>query len=190
MSASDSDPRFSAMPANLPSQRVRPRSTRAQVPGTASHITKSIASSNCNSPRPTSRLIGATGKILSCSPQSLHVPLIESRHRYYATDNIAGLSHQSGSDMTVRGQFLANGYLTNTADTNYRGIDNDSPVFGFAVDLGTLSTTTISTLFQISLHQEKCIQFERALNSTEQLPCLWTNYYSTDTDAVRTKSSF
>lgn len=56
---------------------------------------------------------------------------------YYATDNTKGLTYQSGADADVRSQFIDNGKLANTEDTNYRGIDDRFPVFGFAKDLGT-----------------------------------------------------
>lgn len=102
---------------------------------------------------------------------------------YYATENLAGLTYQSGADTDVRGQFLANGRLANTQDTNYRAIDDAYPVFGFAVDLGKVSTSSVSTLFQLSLHQENCVQFEGA-NGNQSVPCLWTSYFDDETSAV------
>lgn len=106
------------------------------------------------------------------------------RNRYYAVENSTGLTHQSGADVTVRDQFLANGSLTNGADTEYRAIDDNFPVFGFAIDLGSISSTPLTTLFQLSLHQRNCIQFESGLNNVQQLGCLWNSYFSTDTEAV------
>lgn len=102
---------------------------------------------------------------------------------YYATENTAELTHQSGEDTTVRGQFFDNGFLANTEDTNYRAIDDDYPVFGFAVNLGEVGSSTTSTLFQLSLHQDYCVQFEGA-NGNETVPCLWTSYFASDTAAV------
>ena len=102
---------------------------------------------------------------------------------YYATKDVKGLTYQSGADMDVRRQFLGNGRLTNTQDTNYRAIDNDYPVFGFALDLGVVSTSPVSSLFQLSLHQENCVQFEGA-NGNQSVPCLWTSYFSDDASAV------
>jgi hypothetical protein len=81
------------------------------------------------------------------------------------------------------GQFLRSGHLSNTQDTNYRPIDDDFPVFGFAVDIGKVSTSSVSTLFQLSLHQENCVQFEGA-NGNQTAPCLWTSYFSDETSAV------
>ena len=102
---------------------------------------------------------------------------------YYATENTVQLSHQSGADFDVRGQFLNNGYLANTEDTNYRAIDDAYPVFGFAVNVGQVASQSVSTLFQLSLHQDDCIQFENA-SGNQSVPCMWTNYFDSDTAAV------
>lgn len=103
---------------------------------------------------------------------------------YYATDNTADLTYQSGADVDVRGQFLDNGYLADTQDTDYRAIDDDYPVFGFSVNYGSVGSSSSSTLFQLSLHQEYCVQFEGALNDVAQIPCLWTSYFDSDLAAV------
>jgi len=44
---------------------------------------------------------------------------------YYATEDSANLTHQSGADVDVRGAFLSNGVLANTEDTNYRAINGE-----------------------------------------------------------------
>lgn len=102
---------------------------------------------------------------------------------YYATEDTENLTHQSGSDDDVRGQFIKHGQLSNIQDTNFRGINDNFPVYGFSVDLGQVSSSSVSTLFQISLHQENCVRFEGA-NGDESVPCLWTSYFSNDTSAV------
>ncbi|KAK5135123.1 hypothetical protein LTR08_005648 [Meristemomyces frigidus] len=103
---------------------------------------------------------------------------------YYAVANTTQLTHQSGADASVRGQFLSNGYLSDAEDTNYRAINNAYPVFGFAVNLGQVGSSATSTLFMLSLHQsDGCIQFE-GVNGTETVPCLWTSYFDSDTAAL------
>jgi len=104
---------------------------------------------------------------------------------YYATANTNGLTYQSGSDVTVRGHFAAGGNLPNTQDNDYRGINDDWPVFAFAVDLDQVEGTTQSRLFQLSLHQDNCVQFEGKLNTVTKLPCLWTDYFSSETAAMQ-----
>lgn len=102
---------------------------------------------------------------------------------YYATKNTQGLTYQSGADHDVRGQFLNYSHLANSQDNNYRAINDIYPVFGFGVDLGPISNSSVSTLFQLSLHQHDCIQFECA-QGNQSVPCLWTSYLSNDTLAV------
>ncbi|KAF2152142.1 glutaminase GtaA [Myriangium duriaei CBS 260.36] len=101
---------------------------------------------------------------------------------YYMTANTANLSHQSGSDVDVRGQFVNSGSLANTADTNYRAISDSYPVFGYALDLGSVGSTAVSSLFTINLNQQDAILFEGA-NGNQTQPSLWTNYFASDLDA-------
>lgn len=107
---------------------------------------------------------------------------------YYATQNIANLTHQSGADANVRGAFIANGTLGNINDTNYRPINDQFPVFGFAVDLGSV-TAPMSTLFSLSLIQDEAIQFEGA-EGTVSVPGLWTSYFDTGLEAVSSLDFF
>ncbi|KAK0941868.1 hypothetical protein LTR48_001306 [Friedmanniomyces endolithicus] len=102
---------------------------------------------------------------------------------YYATEDSANLTHQSGADVDVRGAFLSNGVLANTEDTNYRAINDAFPTFGFAVNLGLVGSCAVDTLFQLSLNQEECVQFEGA-NGNQSIPCLWTSYFESSTAAV------
>ncbi|TVY25220.1 Glutaminase A [Lachnellula hyalina] len=101
---------------------------------------------------------------------------------YYATKKVHGLSFQSGSDATVRGNFQSNGSLTDTKDTDYRAINAQYPVFGFAHDLGKISGS-VSTLYTIGLAQEQAIQFDGA-SGVVPLTSLWTSYFSRETDAL------
>lgn len=101
---------------------------------------------------------------------------------YWATKGADSLTYQSGVDADVRGAFQSNGKLADTQDTNYRAINDAYPVFGFASDLGSV-TGSVSTLYTIGLCQQDAIQFAGA-NGIEAVPSLWTQYYSSDTDAV------
>ncbi len=102
---------------------------------------------------------------------------------YWATDNVANLTFQSGIDDDVRDAFTTNGVLANTNDTNYRAINDTYPTFAFAVDLGSIDATAVSTLFTLGLTQESAIQFDGASGNVS-VPSLWTSYYATELDAV------
>ena len=104
---------------------------------------------------------------------------------YFATANTTKLTYQSGADDTVRGNFMKGGNLPNTKDTNYRAINNAYPVFGYAVNVGSLGSTTQSTLWQISLHQQNCVRFQGTKAAVQKLRCMWTNYFSSETAAAQ-----
>ena len=102
---------------------------------------------------------------------------------YWATDNTANLTFQSGADVDVRGSFTTKGALANTNDTNFRAINEDYPTFGFAVDLGSVDAADVSTLFTLGLAQESAIQFDGA-DGVVSVPSLWTSYHATGLDAL------
>lgn len=102
---------------------------------------------------------------------------------YWATNSADALTYQSGADVDVRGAFGTSGRLANTADTDYRSIQERWPVFGFAVDLGSVGSSSVDTLFSIGLVQTNAVQFAGA-NGAAPLPSLWTSYFSDDLAAV------
>ena len=78
--------------------------------------------------------------------------------------------------------FLANGYLNNSLDDNYRAINDSYPVFAFAYDFGSV-TTPVDNVWAIALAQEEAVQFEGA-NGNQTINSYWTQYFDKDTDAV------
>jgi hypothetical protein len=104
---------------------------------------------------------------------------------YWATNRVAGLTVQSGSDSEVRNAFINSGRLTGSADRNFRAIKDRWPVFGFAIDLGQVDTRPSNTLFTIGLLQKPAIQF-LGTRGIEILPALWTSYFGSEELAVCT----
>lgn len=102
---------------------------------------------------------------------------------YYSTDNTTALTFQSGTDNTVRGNFIRTGSLPNTNDTNFRAIFDDYPVYGFAKNLGSVGRTAVNTLFTLGLTQELVIRFDGASGNVS-LPGLWTSYFNTELAAL------
>ncbi|EMC99870.1 hypothetical protein BAUCODRAFT_63305 [Baudoinia panamericana UAMH 10762] len=102
---------------------------------------------------------------------------------YYATENVQGLTFQSGEDVTVRGQFTSSGKLNNTEDTNYRAINDAYPVYSFAVDLGSVGSSVVESVFTLNLAQENSIQFQNA-NGIQSLATYWTTSYSDELSAL------
>ncbi|KAH8596626.1 glutaminase GtaA [Bisporella sp. PMI_857] len=102
---------------------------------------------------------------------------------YWSTEDVSGLSRQSGVDKDVRSTFIIDGYLTNAKDTNFRPVNQNWPVFAFSRDLGTVTANPQSTLFTLGLCQDLAIQFSGA-NGLVKLPSLWRSYFSTDLEAL------
>ncbi|KAI1178624.1 glutaminase GtaA [Nemania sp. FL0916] len=103
---------------------------------------------------------------------------------YWSTGISYGLSYQSGSDVDVRGAFKQNGVLANTKDTNFRAVNDNWPVFGFAQDLGSVSEKSVNILFTIGLTQDNAIQLLGEGSDLTTYPSLWKSYFSSDLDAV------
>jgi hypothetical protein len=101
----------------------------------------------------------------------------------WATNQVPNLTSQSGADSVVRGAFINNGVLQGTNDTNFRPINQNWPVFGFAIDLGSVGTKQTSTLFTLGLLQKAAVQFLGA-QGVRSLPALWTSYFGTEASAV------
>lgn len=68
---------------------------------------------------------------------------------YYSSTSSA--TYQTGEDTVVRGQFVANGSLANSQDTNFRAIQDNwyiSPLLSYHA-----STTSTSTDYSLAYHQ-------------------------------------
>ncbi|MBV9452435.1 MAG: DUF5127 domain-containing protein [Streptosporangiaceae bacterium] len=83
------------------------------------------------------------------------------------------LTYQSGQDIVVRGQFVANGSLTNGNDTNYRAISDNWPVFAFCADLGRVGGSPVTVPLSIGQVRTPAVSY---LGQT--LQPLWTSYFS------------
>ena len=93
----------------------------------------------------------------------------------WSSQNTASLTWQISQDSATRAQFITNGKLTNTADTNQpRRINDNWPVFGFANDFGTVGRKSTSD-FVISIGHVR----EPAVSYLgTNLEPLWKNYYA------------
>lgn len=106
-------------------------------------------------------------------------------HWYWATNDGNNMTYQSGPDVDVRNAFSTNGKLGNSQDTNYRAISDNWPVFAFAVDLGSVDSSPVGTLFSIGLAQTDAVQYAFKTGMAP-VPSLWTSYFSDDLAAVCT----
>ncbi|KAI0164391.1 glutaminase A [Hypoxylon sp. FL1284] len=103
---------------------------------------------------------------------------------FWSTKDVDNLSYQSGADSDVRGAFLDNGVLPSTTDPNFRAVQSDWPVFGFANDLGSVGSESVSTLYTIGMTQGGAISLLGEGSDLTTYPALWNDYFDNDIDAM------
>jgi len=91
----------------------------------------------------------------------------------WASPDSARLSYQSGQDIVVRAQFVNNGSLTDSNDTDYRAISNNWPVFGFCADLGSVTGAAVTTQASIGQVRTPAVSY-----LGQSLQPLWTAYFT------------
>ncbi|KAF2659697.1 glutaminase GtaA [Lophiostoma macrostomum CBS 122681] len=102
---------------------------------------------------------------------------------YYATDAVNGTTSLSGADTHVRSAFVDNGTFEEAQDANFRAINDNWPVFAHAVELGSVGSSSTSTLFTIGLCQDSAIQF-LGKDGLVVLPPLWKSYFADNLTAL------
>lgn len=106
----------------------------------------------------------------------------------------------------MRGAFLNEGVLPNTKDTNFRAVQDNwyvtmgsptivfllrsdtnsfcRPVFGFSSDLGSVGSSTVSTLYTLGMTQDGAINLLGEGSDLTTYPALWQSYFDSAVDAV------
>jgi hypothetical protein len=102
---------------------------------------------------------------------------------YYAASGSDSLTHQSGADGDVRSQFIDSGTLDNSADQQFRSINDRYPVFGFSYGFERVGSTQQSSQFTIFLAQEESVQFNTG-SGLKGVPSYWRGQYSSNVDAL------
>ncbi|RYP39349.1 hypothetical protein DL767_002260 [Monosporascus sp. MG133] len=103
---------------------------------------------------------------------------------YWSTKDDKGLTWQSGFDTDVRGNFIRDGVLTNIKDIDFRPVNQNWPVFGFAKDLGYVNGSTMSTVFSIGLTQDAAIKLLGEGDGFTTYSSLWKSYFRTGLEAM------
>ncbi|KAI0952144.1 hypothetical protein AcV7_008040 [Taiwanofungus camphoratus] len=111
---------------------------------------------------------------------------IQQGAAYYSTPNLSGTTYQTGQDIVVRAQFINNGTLLNTQDTDFRAVSDDWPVFGLAHDLGTVSGSTDPVVFSIGHARDPAVEYLIANNALQNRSSYFWSQYPTAADAIST----
>ena len=96
-----------------------------------------------------------------------------------------GTTYQTGQDTVVRAQFINNGALANTLDTNFRAVSDDWPVFAFAKNLGTFSSAaTTPVIFSVGHVRDPAAEYIVANGGTQSRSLYFWSQFSTVSAAI------
>ncbi|KAJ7228524.1 hypothetical protein GGX14DRAFT_554614 [Mycena pura] len=98
---------------------------------------------------------------------------------FYSTPNTVSATYQTGADVDVRAQFVTNGKLANTLDTNFRAISNNWPVFGLAHDLGSVTTASTPVVFSVGHVRNPALEYIVAGGALQNRNLYFMNEFST-----------
>ncbi|TCD60187.1 hypothetical protein EIP91_010601 [Steccherinum ochraceum] len=132
-----------------------------------------------------------TGSVLThqvqLANQSLFTEIsdhIQQGSAFYSTHNTTGTTFQTGQDTVVRAQFIANGSLANTQDTNFRAVSDRWPVFAYAHDLGTVSKATLPVVLSVGHVRDPAIEYIIAGGALQQRSVFFWTQFSTVSAAI------
>ncbi|KZT10711.1 uncharacterized protein LAESUDRAFT_643898 [Laetiporus sulphureus 93-53] len=105
---------------------------------------------------------------------------------YYAMATNYNYSYQSGNNAPCRDQFINDGYLTNTSNLTFRGIDDNFPLFAFSVDLGNITSTQSPIMWSVGYVRDPSIEYTTSTGDTQLRRPYYVTQYSTITDLIQT----
>ncbi|KLO17752.1 DUF1793-domain-containing protein [Schizopora paradoxa] len=97
---------------------------------------------------------------------------------YYCMKAVSGLTWRIGADVQDRGIFTNTSQLTNTTDPNFRPVSDSWPVFGIAVDVGSVGSTPSSpVIWGIGVVRNQSVQYLGSDATTKQRSAYyWANF--------------
>lgn len=98
----------------------------------------------------------------------------------------SGVTWQSGEDISVRAQFINNGRLPNTRDTNFRAIDDAWPVFAISHDLGNVRAATTPVVTSVGHIRDPALRYIVAGGGTQLRSSYFLSRFSRPADLVST----
>lgn len=119
-----------------------------------------------------------------------HVCLTWTYIRSSLRPQTVGATFQTGQDNAVRSQFINNGKLSGTKDTNFRAIQDNWPVFALAHDLGSVTGPSTPVLYSVGHIRDPAVQYITANNGRQDRSLyFWTAYSSPSAVVSRTDPS-
>ncbi|KAH9844226.1 DUF1793-domain-containing protein [Rhodofomes roseus] len=103
---------------------------------------------------------------------------------YYSSLSSSNTTWQTGQDIVLRAQFIKNGTLLNTQDTNFRAINNNWPCFAFAHDLGNISGQSDAVVFAVGHARDPAINYVTSGGTMQSRSSLYLSQFSSINDAI------
>ncbi|KAJ2936581.1 hypothetical protein H1R20_g512, partial [Candolleomyces eurysporus] len=101
----------------------------------------------------------------------------ENANLFYATLEGTGVTRQTGPFSEVRQTFTSNGALNNSEDTVFRNALVAPPVLAFAVDLGTVQSTSSPVVWAIGHVRENLLTaYGGSFGSERRASYFWSQY--------------
>lgn len=97
---------------------------------------------------------------------------------YYCMSAVSGMTWQIGQDIINRGIFTNNSQLKNTSDTQFRAVSDNWPVFGIAVDVGSVGSAPSTPLvWAIGVVRNSSVQYSgSSAIPTQRSAYYWSNF--------------
>jgi hypothetical protein len=96
----------------------------------------------------------------------------------------SGTTFQTGQDVVVRAQFINNGKLANSQDTQFRAVSDRWPVFAFAQDLGNVQSATSPVVVAIGHVRDPAVEYIVANGARQNRSLFFWSQFATVKDAV------
>ncbi|PIL35943.1 hypothetical protein GSI_01603 [Ganoderma sinense ZZ0214-1] len=104
---------------------------------------------------------------------------------YYAMSTAQpNISWQIDRDETTRAGFQTNGILTNTMSTAFSSISPNYTVFGLAVDLGTIQSTSSPITWSVGYVRDPAVTYTTATGAMQQRRPYYVTQYANISDVI------
>ncbi|KAI0744972.1 DUF1793-domain-containing protein [Earliella scabrosa] len=103
----------------------------------------------------------------------------------HSTQNRPGTTYQTGEDRVVRAEFVKNGKLANTQDTQFRSVSDRWPVFAFARDLGDVTSPTEPVVFSVGHVRDPVVQYIIVNNAIQTRSSYFWTKFGSFPDAIK-----
>ncbi|EJD04154.1 DUF1793-domain-containing protein [Fomitiporia mediterranea MF3/22] len=109
---------------------------------------------------------------------------IQQGSAFYSVVKNSDTTYQTGQDTVVRGQFIDNGVLANTQDTNFRAVQDNWPIFALAQDLGNVQGPSSPIVLSIGHVRDPVVEYIVANNQLQNRSPYFLSQHVSPADAI------